>query len=244
MLPKVIADLSVVEEKYRVLYTKQEDGTYKLDEGVTEDVTGLKNTNIALKQEKLELKQKYEELLQFKKQKEEEELLAEKKYKELLESKETSFKTELEKAKEEITKLHNTIKQTKLDEVVTSLATELAGENALLLKPHIQQKVKVELMDGVPEARFINDVGESINKDTLLTEFKNIKAFQAVIKGRNSSGGGAGGGAGDPSANDGSYDKYFDENSPSYSPTKQYELQQSNPQLHDALFAKYLAGKY
>ena len=245
MLPKVIADLTVVEEKYRALYTKQEDGTYKLDENVTEDVSGLKNTNVALKQEKLELKQKLEELERFKREKEEAELLNQKKYEELLKSKEETFKTELEQARAQIQKLQDSIRQTKKAEIVSRLARELAGERAPILEPHIQNMVEVGLNEeGVPEVKFMNHSGEMINEDAVLAEFRGNKLFQAVIKGRNSTGGGAAGGADTGGADDGSYDKYFDENSPQYSPSKQYELQQSNPALHDALFAKYLAGKY
>jgi len=245
MLPKIIADLSVVEEKYRALYTKQDDGTYKLDDNVTEDVSGLKNTNVALKQEKLELKQKLEELERFKREKEEAELLNQKKYEELLKSKEETFKTELEHAKAQIQKLQDSIRQTKKAEIVNRIARELAGERAPILEPHIQSMVEVDLNEeGIPEVKFMNHSGEMINEDAVLAEFRGNKLFQAVIKGRNSTGGGAAGGADTGGADDGSYDKYFDENSPHYSPSKQYELQQSNPTLHDALFAKYLADKY
>jgi len=244
MLQKTIADLSLVDEKYRVLYVQQADGTYQLEDDLFEDVSGLKNNNIKLKQEKLTLKQKLDELEAFKQQQIEKELLEGKKYEQLIQAKTAQYETALEAEKVKVQQLTDNLKRTALTTAVKQIATDLAGENALLLEPHIQARIQANMNDeGAVELQFLGIDGGAINQDGLINEFKQNPVFKTVIKGKRSTGGGAQGGS-QGEGDTGEWAQYFDETSDSYSPSKQYELQQTNPQLHDALFAKYLAGKY
>jgi len=242
MLKKYVADINTVEEKFRVLYEKQEDGTYRLIDGISEDVSGLKANANKLKQEKLDLKAKLEEYEARERARKEKELLEEKKFEDLLKAKTEAYTQELDKAAAQVAKMTEYVKKSASDAAVSKLAAELAGENAPLIQPHIAARIKVELdEEGTPQVQYLGQEGSMINQDALLEEFRGNPVFKTVLKGRNSSGGGSGGGAdGGDAADEAAQEAWFNPDSPHYSPTKQWELQQKNPRLHDKFLAKYI----
>ena len=97
MLKKLIASLDDVEEKFRGLYTEQEDGTFKLDiqvEGL-EDVTGLKANSKKLKEEKIRLQEELDTLNQKMSDADEDGLEAKGEYEKLLGIKKQQFDADL-----------------------------------------------------------------------------------------------------------------------------------------------------
>lgn len=120
-------------------------------------------------------------------------------------------------AEEQISTLKNQIKasETKArealhDKYVSELASELGGDHAAVLVPHLRQRLVVESPDGTNLLRVLGPDGKAsaLSVEDLKTEFKNNKIFAPVIQagrasgsgtpGGGSSNGGAAGGAGKP----------------------------------------------
>lgn len=246
MLKKLIASLSEVEEKYHALYTKQEDGTYKLDESIIpsniEDVTGLKNNNVALKTEKIKLQERLDELLQKEKDAEEENLEESKQYEQLLELKTKKFEEDLAAQTSKAKAAVEALKTSMLERTVTEISTTLAGEAAPLIAPHVKARLSVTEVEGqyVVQVSDVNGNASNMTLEQLSEEFTNNKLFSSVIKGRESSGGGSGnGGSGSGEGSETEFAKYFDDKGSDYNVMKQIELEKSNKELHDKLASKY-----
>ncbi len=106
-----------------------------------------------------------------------------------------------------------------------AIATELAGPNAPILEPHIQ---------GI---EFDEENGISYNgktKEEFISEFKENKIFAPILN--QASGAGI---KGTKTVQSNDWDQYFDPSKPTYSTEKQYELQQSKPDLYNRLEKKY-----
>lgn len=243
MLKHIITSLESVVEAYRPLYTKQEDGTYKLNV----DDSGLKQTNQSLKQEKQILKEKLEAIEAAKLGEEERYLRENKKFEELLKLKEESLSaatTTLESKIAQLTqdkdKLQGALTNHIKGQEVAALSKTLAGDNAALIQPHIEAKLVVETVDGVPQVSYLDDKGNpGASKESLMEAFRANPVFKSVMLGRNSSGGGSGGGEGGGQGDHASYEAAFNPNSSSYDTFKQQELKEKNPQAHDTLVKKY-----
>ena len=95
-----------------------------------------------------------------------------------------------------------------LDKTVTELATELGGEAAALLVPHLRPRLVVESPDGTDLLRVLGPDGKAsaLSVEDLKNEFKQSEIFAPVIQAGRASGsgaseggsssGGAGGGTG------------------------------------------------
>ncbi len=231
MLPNTIENLEDVDPKYQAFYTTAGDGgVYTIDSNLTVDTTGLKNTNQALKDEKTtaltELAEVKATLDQIQADKIEETLLAKEEYTELLTEKEKTFATKLETSEIELA----SVKSSLISNELAAIAQELAGENAALLAPHL---LGVEYQDGL-------QYPDGLTRDEFIQKFKEDTKFLPLTQSQKASGSGATSTPGGSTHVDsGQYDAYFDPNSPSYSPTKQYELQQENPELYKSLESKY-----
>jgi len=249
MLKKKIAKIEDVLEKYRGLYTEQEDGTFLLDDEIVGDgdTSGMKANNEKLLAEKRRLQEEKDELIKQAAAAKEDDLGAKGEYEKLLALKTESWETELATEKKKNETLIEAVKKEKRESMVSEIATELAGDKAALLTPHLANRVQVEA-DGDGFKVTILDINgnpSTMTKEQLGEEFKNNELFSGAILGRQSSGGGAGGGAGGNGAEDSAtWENYFKPNTPEYSPMKQMELEEKNKDLHDALAAKYIGDIY
>lgn len=249
MLKKKINSLDEVDKKYKDLYVKQLDGTFLLDvfvEGAADEkasLDGLKKNNHELKGEKLKL----QELLKVFEDKENErtnkDLLENKKYDELLLAKDKEWQTKYEKLQKENVVLTENIKKTFLDNKVSSLATELAGDRAELLKPHLKTRLSVIEKDGsfVLEIKDINGNVSPMTLEQLGVEFKGNELFAPILSGRKASGSGGGGDEGNnrQHADASTHEKYYNPQTKDYNAARQNELQTKNKELHDSLVKKY-----
>lgn len=99
------------------------------------------------------------------------------------------------KAKDESTRLTEALKKNTVDAAARSLASELSGENADIILPHIRNRLGFELTDGNPQVRVLGDDG-SPTADTL-DDLKNFyftnQKFAPIVIGSKASGGGAAG---------------------------------------------------
>ncbi len=245
MLKKLLATLDGLDAKYHALYLKQEDGTYKLDESMipsnVEDVTGLKNNNLALKQEKIDLQDKLDIIAAKEKAAEEQGLSDDKKYDELLGRKTDEFNTKIKVEEDKTAKAVGSLKSSMIKSAVNSLAQRLAGDSATLLTPHLTHRFQVNDVEGEYTLQItdVNGVASNMTVDQLAEEFKSNKLYAPLLKGRDSSGGGSGGGSGAGGDAGGNYAKYFDPAGPDYNSEKQYELEQKDKVAHDKLVKKY-----
>ncbi len=236
--------LDSVIEKYRGLYTEQADGKFYLDEVLAAliDPAGLKKTNADLKDEKKTLKEKLE-ALQLKIDSEDETKLEEQKeYEKLLDIKTKQYETKLTAAEEKAKKIEGSLKTQMISTAINEIAVQLAGDNSPLIAPHLKDRFAVDLTGDKAKLQILDKEGTPgiVTKEQLIEEFKTNKMFQPILKGRDSSGGGAQGGAGGGAQGDKSaWKDYFDPSNEKYNTEKQYELQQKDKGLHDKLVADY-----
>lgn len=245
MLKKMIASLDDVEEKYRALYTEQADGTFSLDVQIegADSAEGLKNNNYELKKEKLKLQEKLDALEKEKAKLEEQDMMDQNKFQELLEAKTKAWEAEKTQLMEKTGTLESRLKDNALNTALKNLASELAGDRALLIEPHLKSRLTITGEDGDFKVQVMDGAGNPsiMTTEQLAEEFRNNAAYAPILKGRNSTGAGAGGdgdGAGS-SATLASYEKYFNPKGKEYSPTKQAELASKDKVMHDELVEKY-----
>ncbi len=237
MLKKTINDLTDVEEEYRSLYSENGEGSFSLNievegSGVTEtDIDGLKRNQQALKAEKLRLKEKLDNLESQLNTKEEQELESKGQYDQLIQRKEQEFKEKLEQADEKTAQATTLYKDSLITTELNDLATELAGDRAKLLMPHLRDRISVD-----DENHLIYQ--DASDRESLLKEFKNNSLFAPILKDRDSSGGSANG-TDNTKGDTSDISKYFDPSSTEYSPTKQGEIQQENPEAYKNLSSKF-----
>jgi len=246
MLKKILDSLEGLDEKYHQFYTKNEtSGKYELDSALvidnTEDVTGLRNNNSALKAEKLALQARLDKLAEDEQVNHESGLEAEKKYGELLELKTGQFDEKLGLANAKADNAEKSLKSSLINAAVTSLAVELAGENAELLKPHLVSRFQVNLVESnyVLQISDKNGNVSALTREELSEEFRKNKTFKPLLKGRDSSGGGSNGGSGSGYGKEADVQKYFDPSSKEYSSEGQYEVEKTDKALHDKLVKKF-----
>ncbi|MCI4436223.1 MAG: hypothetical protein JHC33_05360 [Ignisphaera sp.] len=248
MLTKTLPTLEGVEAKYHILYTLGTDGVYTLDASLIGDTvppegdtSGLKATNAALKQEKQALQARLAALEEANQSREEDGLAASKEYEKLLQLKMQQFEARNAPAEEKATKAIETLKTTMIGAAVNEMANLLAGDAALLLYPHLKDRVTV---NDSYELIFTDPFGNAsaLTKEQLMEEFKQNKLFSKVIQGRQSSGGGSFGGGGSGEGDVSEYAKFFNPASGEYNLTKQGDIQDSHPDIYKALTAKYDLG--
>ncbi len=232
MLPNEISDLSTVDSKFQAFYTKVGDGeVYTIDSELKQpDVEGLKSTNVSLKNEKSEIKNELQSVKQtleaLQAQSQEEKLLEKEEYSTLLTEKEKTFSAELTTAQTELSDL----KRELINSEVAALAQEIAGDNGALIAPHL---AGLEYSDGI-------QYPDNQTREDFIDKFKNDPLFAPLTSTQNASGSGANSSGGSTQhTNEANLEAYFDPNSASYSPSKQYEVQQENPDIYTRLENKF-----
>jgi hypothetical protein len=90
------------------------------------------------------------------------------------------------------------INETLVDSVALAVSTELAAENAIVLLPHVKQRLAAELTGEKPLTRVLDKDGKpsALSVDDLKKEFAGDKRFASVVIASRASGGGAAGGNG------------------------------------------------
>jgi hypothetical protein len=98
--------------------------------------------------------------------------------------------------KDEIAQRDKFIQQTLVDSVALNIATELGGDNATLLLPHIKTRLAADTTGDTPLTRVLDKDGKpsAFNVEDLKKEIANDKRFSAVVIASKASGGGAAGG--------------------------------------------------
>ncbi len=243
MLKTRIASLEEVAEKFRTFYA-EDNGEFILDSDLRgEDVSGLKDTNKQLKSEKGRLKDQMDALQAKIDASEESGLEGREEYDKLLDVKTKQFdaKYDIEVGRAE--RAESALKTQMINAVISEVGSTLAGENAVLLMPHLRDRFAVELVNGDPKLQILDKDGVPgiITKDQLITEFKTNDMFKPIIKGRNSSGGGSNGGAGGSSGavDAGTWDAFFNPDGGNYDTEKQNELMKVDKNLYSKLEKKY-----
>jgi len=246
MLKDVLDSLDGLDTKYHIFYTKNEEtGKYHLDTNLIldnrENLTGIKNTNAALKAEKLALQAKLDKITEEEQGAKESGLEAEKKYGELLELKTGQFDEKLTAATTKADNAERALKASMINAAVISLAVELAGSSAELLKPHLSSRFQVNLVEGTYVLQITDASGKisALTRDQLAEEFRANKMFKPLLKGRDSSGGGSGGGSGSGDRSESKVTNYFDPSKPEYSPSEQAKVEKEDKALHDRLTKKF-----
>jgi hypothetical protein len=76
-----------------------------------------------------------------------------------------------------------------------SISSEVFGENAQVMMPHIASRVTTEFNNGKATVRYLNEDGtpSALTKEDIIAEFKNNQAYANFVVGSNASGGGANG---------------------------------------------------
>jgi hypothetical protein len=87
------------------------------------------------------------------------------------------------------------IQKVLVDNVAMSLATELAGDNHVVLLPHITQRLSAEMTGDTPLTRVLDKEGKptALSVEDLKKEFSTDTRFASVVVGSKGSGGGAAG---------------------------------------------------
>ena len=238
-----------LSEAKQELY-KEVNGEFKLDvEGDDNDLAGLKtHAEKLLEEKKLEsekrkkLEAQLAEIELQKKEDEQKSLLEQGEFDKLLEQNKQDFAEKEKKLLERAEKLEGQMKQSMIEAETTKVATELAGDNALLILPHLKDRFEVVDKDGVLSVIIKDATGlpnPAMTNDKLIEEFKANDIYKPILKGRDSSGGGAGGGTGGNGSDVSEWDKHFDPTNPDYSITKQGELEEKDSNLYTQLRDKH-----
>jgi hypothetical protein len=104
------------------------------------------------------------------------------------------------------------IEKALVDTVAAQIASELAGENASILLPHIKTRLKVEHVEGAsPLTRVLDKDGKpsALSVADLSKEFANDPRYKVVVIASKASGGGAAGGNGNGGGAGASGEKKF-----------------------------------
>ncbi len=235
MLKKTIQDLSEVSEEYRALYSEV-DGTLTLNIEIEDTgVTGLKNNNQALKSEKLKLQARLNDLEDQMNQKTEEELASKGDYEELLATKEKAFQEKLVQANEKAEQATTLFRDSILDREVQKIATELAGDNAMLITPHLKSRLSVNEENQIAITDVLGNASLLTSAD-LVKEFNDNEIYKPLTQ-RASSGSGASGSETQNATTD--VERYFNPQHADYSPTKQGDIEKSDPEIYKSMSSKF-----
>lgn len=185
-----VESLEGIDEKYHDLYTQGADGKFRLDADGIPDVTGLRQKTQELLDEKKAEQRKAREEAEKRAKAEGDIASLEDSYKQRL--------REAEEARENDTKtLRGKLEALTVGRTATELAAELAVEGATkLLLPHIQSRLRMDLVDGEPVVRVLDAAGKlsAMTIDQLKEEIKADESLARVVRATKASGGGADGG--------------------------------------------------
>lgn len=185
----------------KAFYEEQDDGSYKLQVEGLEDTGALKRAKDHEKTQRKEAEKQLREL------KEQFETLQE----EITELRESGTgkkdETELDKSwqakytkrenelQAQINQLEATLSGQAVDSVANRIASELAGDNAHLMLPHVKSRLKVEMVKGKPEVKVLDEEGSvsAFTHEELQKEFLSNQKFSTIVVASKASGSGAGG---------------------------------------------------
>lgn len=117
---------------------------------------------------------------------------------------ENSWKQKLSDKEKELKKViegkDGFIKSTLVDAVAQQLASELSGDNAAVILPHIKARLSADFTGDTPATRILDKDGKPSAMTTadLKKEFSENKSFAPIVIASRASGGGAAGGGGRP----------------------------------------------
>jgi hypothetical protein len=197
------AEYDALPKHLRDEYKKQDDGSYVVDLEGAEDTGALKRAKEHEVAERKKAQKALKETMD--KQTEIEAELAE-----LRENKtkaadkdvaatEKAWQAKLAKREKELTdqlgSIQKALKDTLETGVASSLAAELAGDNAELLTPHLLKRLRAEIVDGKAVTRVLGEDGEvsALTPAELKKEILSSDKFAALVIGSKGSGGGAAG---------------------------------------------------
>ena len=237
-----VESLEGLDESVAGLYVEHE-GKYRLGvEGIPEpkandDVTGLKNKVQQLLDEKKREQEERRKEQELRKSKELEAAKASGDVQALEKSWTEKLNTEKQTYEQQLQSLNGMINNLTVGSTATKLAAELAVQgSADVLLPHIQNRLKVEVVDGNPVVRVLDREGKpsAATVDELKNEFLNNQSFAPIISGTKASGAGhrGAGSAG------GASKKYTD-----YNGAELAEIRKKSPETYNQLYAEYKQSK-
>lgn len=197
-LKLVLDSLDGVDEATQKLYTKSEDGKFRLQVDDLEDTGALKRAKEHEKKARQEAEaraKKAEDDIAEMRRKAEEEQENGFKSKGDIEALEKSWTAKFEKLRQdheaEKKVLTSSLNKLLVDNVATSLAAKISTAPDVIL-PHIKARLKPELTDGVAVTKVIGVDGSpsALTLDELADEFRSNSAFAPIIIGSKGSGGG------------------------------------------------------
>jgi hypothetical protein len=216
-LKKLLTTLDGVDEKYHDLYEKQADGKFHL--AVEDDDTAaLKSAKDHEKaQRKLvetqlkEVQDKLDAAEAAKKKKKDDDARSTGDVEALEKSWQEKFDKQKADNAAETARLTKALQGEKVEGVAQAMATKLAGKNALLILPHIERRLKVEIGTDGAKTRVLDAAGvpSALTVKELEEEFFTNPLFESIILGSEANGSGANGGQ-----NSGAGKKKFSDASP------------------------------
>ncbi len=224
-----------LSDELKTLYTQTNDG-YKLQveipSTIDNSLEGLKANNDKILGEKRALKEKLKAFEDEATQKQHQDLEAKGRYEELLTAKQNDFNQQLDNLKSAKIDAESRLNETILEAALTELTTMLS-DTPDLLRPHIRARLRPG-----PDGIEILDKAGNLTTGTITSlkeEFENADEYLPLLKKRGS----VGGGAQTPNNTSSPQELFFDPRSKDYSPSKQSQLQEKDPQQYKALTEKY-----
>lgn len=201
-----VEDVSELDEAVQKLYTKADDGKYRLEVEGIDDGAELKEALRKEREDRKAAKSKLKELEDEKERMEQEAEEAKRKAAEKngdVESLNKSWQEKIDKIEKEkqdkIAELEGTLTQLTSGQTATKMASEIAVQgSADVLLPHIEKRLKTEYKDGKPSTVVLDKDGNpsAMTIDELKEEFKSNSAFAPLIVGTKANGAGGHGGKG------------------------------------------------
>ena len=208
-----IDDIDSVEEPFRGLYEKGDDGKYRLSVEGVDDVEPLKRAKDHEKQARVEAEKKAKELTaeleqakkeaqagQYDRAKTDGDIAAlEESWKAKLEATQTEYESKM-------SAVQSALEAAVIDAAVDDVSSIFVAPKAMM--PFVRSKLKVEIADGRPSVRVVGDDGKptAMSIDELKESLKSDESLAAVIVGSKASGGGVGGDSGAGNSGSGSPD--------------------------------------
>jgi len=203
MAVKMIVDtIEGLDEPIAKLYSKGEDGKYRLGVEGIEDTTSLKKALAAEKAERESLKKRWDAQEAETKAREAE---AAKKAEELARKAgdtaaiEKSWSDKLTKREQEllaqVKAKDQAIESLTVDATASKLSVELFGDGAPVLEHNVRNRLRTEFVDGKPTVRVLDEAGQpsAMTIDELKKSFVDNKTYARFIIASKASGGGSGG---------------------------------------------------
>lgn len=203
MLKFELDSIDGVDENLKGFYEEADGGKYRLkvegvptvDNSLKESVEKLEAKNRELLEARAKAKKEAEEARLESAKKSGDVSAIEKSWQEKLEQREAELKSQLDQNMKMVSEL--TVGQTS-----SSLAAEIFGKHAKLMKPHVDSRLAYDVADGKPVVRVLDKTGKpsAMSVEELKAEFVNDEAFADFVVGTFAKGPGGHGKGGAPAA--------------------------------------------